>query len=68
MSPQSALDIATITPQFCYCQRKIPGGIAMRTFLLSAVVAGAIAVCSVFALNFIQENVDVAYTTIGAKI
>lgn len=40
----------------------------MRTFLLSAVVAGAIAVCSVFALNFIQENVDVAYTTIGAKI
>ncbi len=40
----------------------------MRTYLVSCVVAAVIAIGAVFALNAIQKNAEVAYSTIGVRI
>jgi len=40
----------------------------MRTFLVSCVVAAAIAVGAVFVLNHFQKPADVAYTTTGVRL
>ena len=40
----------------------------MRTYLVSCLVALAIAVSAVLALNVIQKNVEVAYKTTGVRI
>jgi hypothetical protein len=40
----------------------------MRTYLISCIVAAVIAVGAVFALSAVQENVDVAYKTIGVRL
>ena len=40
----------------------------MRTFLVACVVAVVIAAIGAVALNFIQEPVDVAFTSSSARI
>jgi hypothetical protein len=40
----------------------------MRTFLVSCLVAAAIAVGAVFVLNEFQKNAEVAYTTTGVRL
>jgi hypothetical protein len=40
----------------------------MRTFLVSCVVAAAIAVGAVYVLNYFQKNAEVAYTTTGVRL
>ena len=40
----------------------------MRTYLVSCVIALVIAVGAVFALNAIQKNAEVAYSTTGVRI
>jgi hypothetical protein len=40
----------------------------MRIYLVSCVLAAVIAIGAVFVLNAIQENVAVAYSTIGVRI
>jgi len=40
----------------------------MRTYLVSCLVALAIAAGAVFALNAIQKDADVAFATVGARI
>jgi len=42
--------------------------VAMRTFLVACVVAVVIAAIGAVALNFIQEPVDVAFTSSSARI
>ena len=40
----------------------------MRTYLISCAIALVIAIGAVFALNAIQTNSEVAYSTIGVRI
>jgi len=40
----------------------------MRSFLVSCLVAAAIAVGGVFVLNHFQKNAEVAYTTTGVRL
>ena len=47
----------------------IPGGrTAMRSFIIACVVAVVIAAIGAMILNFVQEPVDVAFTTESARI
>lgn len=40
----------------------------MRVYLVSCIIAAAIAIGAVYVLNAIQEDVQVAYTTTGVRI
>ncbi len=41
---------------------------AMRTFAISCAAAIVLAICGYAALSFVQEPVDVAYSTSGVRI
>jgi hypothetical protein len=40
----------------------------MQVFLMSCIAAAVIAIGATFALNLMQENVDVAYSTVGTRV